>query len=98
MTDKELDILMLSEIDVEALIRELHDKIAFLKEVSADCYKKKEKLSADATLTPEEREAVEWAAMRSDADAQMIAGEFYAAAKNMRARSATLRKLLERLT
>jgi hypothetical protein len=49
------------------------------------------------TLTAEEREAVEWAAIRSDADAQMIGGEFYAAGQSMRARSANLRKLLERM-
>jgi hypothetical protein len=52
---------------------------------------------AKPTLTAAELEAVEWAAIRSDADAQMIGGEFYAAGQSMRARSATLRKLLERM-
>lgn len=52
---------------------------------------------ASLRLTDEEREAVERAVMRSDADAQMIGGEFYSAAKNMRQRSATLRGLLTRL-
>jgi hypothetical protein len=54
--------------------------------------------AGEPTLTPAEREAIEWAAIRSDADAQMIGGEFYAAGQSMRARSATLRALLERLT
>ena len=49
-------------------------------------------------LTDAEREAVQWAAIRSADDAQMIGGDFYLACHRMRARSATLRTLLERLT
>ena len=48
-------------------------------------------------LTDAERGAVEWAAIRSAADAQMIGGDFYLACHRMRARSATLRTLLERM-
>ena len=61
MTDKELDIFMLSQIDAEALIRELHDKITFLKEVLAKTSKKKDELAADAAISKEEWDAIAFA-------------------------------------
>ena len=53
--------------------------------------------AGEPTLTDAERGAVQWAVIRSDGDAQMIGGDFYLAGQRLRARSATLRKLLDRL-
>ena len=82
--------------DIERLQRSVTDW-----QLEADVHRKRASAAiaeiARLRLTDAEREAIEWAAIRSDADAQMIGGEFYAAARNMRARSATLRELLERL-
>jgi hypothetical protein len=61
MTDKELDIFMLSQIDAEALIRELHDKITFVKEVLAKVSKQRDELAADAAITKEEWDAIAFA-------------------------------------
>jgi hypothetical protein len=61
MTDKELDIFMLSQIDAESLIRELHDKITFLKEVLAKTYREKDELAADAAISKEEWDAIAFA-------------------------------------
>jgi len=61
MTDKELDIFMLSQIDAEALIRELHDKITFVKEVLAKVSREKEELAATAAISKEEWDAIAFA-------------------------------------
>ena len=81
------------------IVMRLREELAWEPEVACDLMsqaadelerllwrsKVNENIVARLLLTDAEREAVQWAAIRSAADAQMIGGDFYLACQTMRA-------------